>query len=68
MSMMAQKNRNKKVLKEGTKIFLIKNIFRPQNFEKLLFLAIFEQKIYRISEHDKTVKGTYEYDGSKEPQ
>ena len=52
----------------GKKIFLIKNIFRPQNFEKPLFLAIFEQKIYRISEHAKRVKGTCEYDGSKKPQ
>ena len=65
--MMAQKNRNIKLQKRVQKLFQ-KKIFRPQNFEKPLFLAIFEQKNYRISEHDKTVKGTCEYEGSKEPQ
>ena len=53
---------------EKVQKFLSKIFFRPQNFEKPLFLAIFEQKIYRISEHDKTVKGTCEYDSLKEPQ
>ena len=62
------KNPQKYLLNLGEKIFLIKNIFRPQNFEKPLFLAIFEQKIYWISARDKTVNGTCEYDGSKEPQ
>ena len=61
--MMAQKNRNKKLQKRVQKFFSKKIFFRPQNFEKPLFLAIFEQKIYRISEHDKTVKGTCEYEG-----
>ena len=68
MSMMAQKNRNKKCQKTVQKFFFEKNFFRPQNFEKPLFLAIFEQKINWISARDKTVKGIYEYDGSKEPQ
>ena len=31
--------------KEGAKNFFEKNFFRPQNFKKPLFLAIFEQKI-----------------------
>ena len=48
--MMAQKNRNKKDLKGGTKNFFDKIFFRPKIFEKPLFLAIFGQKFDKITE------------------
>ena len=57
------KNPQKYFQNLGKKIW-IKNVFRPQNFEKPLSLAIFEQKICRISEQAKKVKGTCQYDGS----
>ena len=44
MSMIAQKNRNKKFSKRVQKIFFKKNFFRPKIFKKPLFLAIFGRK------------------------
>ena len=50
------KNPQKYFQNLGEKIFLFKNIFRPQNFEKPLFLAIFVQKFIELARETRRLK------------